>query len=283
MNDYIEIDNLVVFANHGVFDEEKRMGQRFMVSLRLYMDMSKAAYTDDIDKSVNYGEVCEFVTEFTKTHRSKLIEKAAQDIAYALLMKYPLISKAEVELKKPWAPIGLPLDNVLVRLTRKRTKAYISMGSNMGDKKGFLDFAVNELESNELCKVVKVSKYIETLPVGPVKQDNFLNACVEVETLLPPYDLLELLQSIENKANRVRTVHWGPRTLDLDIILYGRDIITDERLTVPHIEMVNREFVLKPLCEIAPYAYHPIKRMYVSELFEDLKTKEKRNDCTELL
>lgn len=283
MNDYIEIDNLVVFANHGVFDEEKRMGQRFMVSLRLYMNMSKAAYTDDIDESVNYGEVCEFVTEFTKTHRSKLIEKAAQDIAYALLMKYPLISKAEVELKKPWAPIGLPLDNVLVRLIRKRTKAYISMGSNMGDKNGFLDFAVNELESNELCKVVKVSKYIETLPVGPVKQDNFLNACVEVETLLPPYDLLELLQSIENKANRVRTVHWGPRTLDLDIILYGRDIITDERLTVPHIEMANREFVLKPLCEIAPYAYHPIKRMYVSELFEDLKTKEKRNDCTELL
>ena len=81
MNDYIEIDNLIVFANHGVFDEEKAMGQRFMISLKLYCDISVAANTDDINQSINYGEVCEFVTEFTKIHRAKLIEKAAQDIA----------------------------------------------------------------------------------------------------------------------------------------------------------------------------------------------------------
>ncbi len=283
MNDYIEIDNLIIFANHGVFDEEKTMGQRFMVSLRLYTNIAKAAKTDDITDSVNYGEVCEFVTEFTKTHRSKLIEKAAQDIAYALLLKYPLLGAVEVQFKKPWAPIGLPLDNVLVNVRRSRTMAYISLGSNTGDKKGYLDFAVEELKENKYCNVLKVSEYIETKPVGGVAQDDFLNACAEVETVLPPYEFLDLLNAVENKAGRTREIHWGPRTLDLDILLYGDEIITGERLTVPHIEMTKREFVLKPLCSIAPYAYHPTKREYASELLDKLKKEEDCNGNPRLL
>ena len=138
MNDYIEIDNLVVFANHGVFHEEKVMGQRFMISLKLYSDISTAANTDAITQSINYAEVCEFVIDFTKTHRVKLIEKAAQDIAYALLDKYRLLQKVEVQVKKPWAPIGLPLDNVLVNVTRGRVISYIGIGTNICDKKGYL-------------------------------------------------------------------------------------------------------------------------------------------------
>ena len=271
MNDYIEIDNLIVFANHGVFREEETMGQRFMISLKLYADISKAANTDDISNSINYGEVCSFVTEFTKTHRAKLIEKAAQDIAYALLKKYPLLKTVEVKLKKPWAPIGLPLDIVLVNVTRGRAVAYLGLGSNMGDKKGYLDFAVKEIGENPYCKVLKVSEYIETEPVGEVIQDNFLNACVAVETFLPPCDLLTLVNEIEIKAGRTREIHWGPRTLDIDILLYDELVVNSERLTIPHREMAKREFVLKPLSEIAPFAYHPIKHKYVSELLEELK------------
>lgn len=271
MNDYIEIDNLIVFANHGVFREEETMGQRFMISLKLYADISKAANTDDISNSINYGEVCSFVTEFTKTHRAKLIEKAAQDIAYALLEKYPLLKTVEVKLKKPWAPIGLPLDNVLVNVTRGRAVAYLGIGSNMGDKKGYLDFAVKSIEENPYCKILTVSDYIETEPVGEVEQDKFLNACIAVETFLPPYDLLALVNEIENKAGRTREIHWGPRTLDVDILLYDERVINSEKLTIPHREMTKREFVLKPLSEIAPYAYHPVKRKYISELLEDLK------------
>lgn len=271
MNDYIEIDNLIVFANHGVFREEETMGQRFMISLKLYADISKAANTDDISNSINYGEVCSFVTEFTKTHRAKLIEKAAQDIAYALLEKYPLLKTVEVKLKKPWAPIGLPLDNVLVNVTRGRAVAYLGIGSNMGDKKGYLDFAVKSIEENPYCKILNVSDYIETEPVGEVEQDKFLNACIAVETFLPPYDLLALVNEIENKAGRTREIHWGPRTLDVDILLYDERVINSEKLTIPHREMTKREFVLKPLSEIAPFAYHPIKHKYISELLEDLK------------
>ena len=271
MNDYIEIGNLIVFANHGVFREEETMGQRFMISLKLYADITKAANTDDISNSINYGEVCSFVTEFTKTHRAKLIEKAAQDIAYALLDKYPLLKTVEVKLKKPWAPIGLPLDNVLVNVTRGRVVAYLGLGSNIGDKKGYLDFAIKSIEENPYCKVVAVSDYIETKPVGEVVQDDFLNACVAVETFLPPCDLLALANEIESKAGRVREIHWGPRTLDVDILLYDELVLNSEKLTIPHREMAKREFVLKPLSQIAPFAYHPLKRKYVSELLEDLE------------
>ena len=271
MNDYIEIDNLVVFANHGVFHEEKVMGQRFMISLKLYSDISVAANTDDITQSINYGEVCGFVIDFTKTHRAKLIEKAAQDIAYALLDKYSLLQKVEVQVKKPWAPIGLPLDNVLVNVTRGRVISYIGIGSNIGDKKGYLDFAVKSLENNPQCKVLKVSDYIETEPVGEVEQDKFLNGCIKLETVLPPADLLGLLNEIENSAGRTREVHWGPRTLDMDILLYGDAVMDTQNLTIPHREMAKRAFVLEPLCEIAPYAYHPVKRKYACELLEDLK------------
>ena len=282
-NDYIEIDNLVVFANHGVFDEEKTMGQRFVISLKLYTDMAEAAESDDITNSVNYGEVCEYVTEFTKTHRAKLIEKAAQDVAYALLRKYPLLNGVEVQFKKPWAPVGLPLDNVLVNIKRKRTTAYISLGSNMGDKRAYLDFAVNSLNENDFCRVVKVSDYIETKPYGGVRQADFLNACAEIETVLPPFELLKLLNEIENKADRKREVRWGPRTLDLDLLLYGDEIITTEKLTVPHIEMAKREFVLKPLYSIAPYAYHPLKHKYVADIYEDLKKESESGGNPRLL
>ena len=270
MKDYIEIDNLIVFANHGVFDEEKTMGQRFMISLKLYTDVATAAKTDDITKSINYGEVCEFATEFTKTHRAKLIERAGEELAYALLDKYPTLSGIEVQFKKPWAPIGLPVDNVLVNITRRREVAYISLGSNMGDKKGYLDFAIDKLNKNPYCKVLKVSDYIETKPVGGVEQDDFLNACAEIETVLPPYELLALLNEIENEAGRVREIHWGPRTLDLDLLLYGNEIISTEKLTIPHIEMTKREFVLRPLAQIAPYALHPLKGERVADLLEAL-------------
>lgn len=271
MNDYIEINNLVVFANHGVFREEETMGQRFMISIRMFADISDAAKSDDISNSVNYGEVCAFVTEYTKSHRVKLIEKAAQDIAYALLDKYFMLKSVEVKVKKPWAPIGLPLEDVLVDVTRKREFAYIGIGSNVGDKKGYLDFAVKKLEENPHCRVLKVSDYIETEPVGGVEQDMFLNGCIELETVLPPYDLLELVNKIETDAGRTREIHWGPRTLDIDILLYGNRIITDEKLSVPHREMAKRAFVIEPLAQIAPYAYHPMKRKYVSELLEELE------------
>lgn len=270
-NDFIEISELTVFANHGVLPEEKTMGQKFSLSLRLYTDMTRAAATDDIYEAVNYAEVCAFVTEFTKSNTNKLIETAAENIAFALLERYPLITCVDVMLKKPWAPIGLPLDSVSVNITRKRNRAYIALGSNMGDKKAYLDMAVKEINESNYCNVKKISDFIVTAPVGGVEQEDFLNGCIEIETLLTPHGLLDLLQKIESKAGRERKIHWGPRTLDLDILLYNGEVINDETLIIPHPEMAKREFVLKPLSQIAPYAYHPVKREYAIDLLERIQ------------
>lgn len=265
-NDCIEIRDLVVFANHGVLPEEKSMGQKFVISMKLYTDMERAADTDDIADAVNYAEVCAFVTEFTKINRCKLIEAAADNIARALLMSYPTVSSVEITLKKPWAPIGLPLDSVAVKIKRSRARVYLSIGSNLGEKSEYLDFAVKSIEENEACILRKVSDYYETVPVGDVEQDNFLNACIALDTVLSPHELLDFVNSVESKAGRTREIHWGPRTLDIDILLYDDRVIHDERLTIPHREMHWRKFVLEPLVEIAPYAYHPVMNEYAVNL-----------------
>lgn len=271
MNDCIIIDNLTAFANHGVLPEEKTMGQKFLISLKLYMDIYPAAKNDDITKSVDYAEVCAFITEFTKKNRCRLIEAAAVSIADELLMRYTSITSVEITLKKPWAPIGLPVDQVAVNIVRSRHRAYIGIGSNLGDKRAYLDKAVDSLRDDRRCRVLRVSKFITTKPVGPVEQDDFLNGCIEIDTLYSPHELLDLLHEIENKAGRERIIHWGPRTLDLDILLYDSIMLHDDTLTIPHPEMRNREFVLAPLAEIAPFAIDPVTGKCAAALLEGLK------------
>ena len=130
---------------------------------------------------------------------------------------------------------------------------------------------MDQLGKDDYIKVNKVSSYITTKPYGNVEQDDFLNGCLEIETLYTPRELLSVINDIEQGAGRKRLIHWGPRTLDIDILLYDREIIMEEKLIIPHIEMSKREFVLKPLCEIAPFAYHPGFNKTVMELYDILK------------
>ena len=131
--------------------------------------------------------------------------------------------------------------------------------------------AVDELGNDAAISVRKVSEYIETEPYGPVEQDSFLNAVMEIETPLEAEELLSIIHDIEQEAGRERLVHWGPRTLDIDILLYDDEIINTESLNIPHVEMHKRDFVLKPLCEIAPYAYHPVLRKTAAMLLNELE------------
>lgn len=146
------------------------------------------------------------------------------------------------------------------------TKVYISFGSNMGDREQQIQNALALLEQLPETLVTNVSSLYETAPVGGVAQDDFLNGVAEVETQLTPIALLDELQDIERKLNRVRKIHWGPRTIDLDIVLFGDEVITQERLKVPHPFMHERSFVLIPLNEIAPDAVHPVLNRKISEL-----------------
>lgn len=278
--DEIHIEELEVFANHGVFPEENRLGQKFLISLTMYVDSRIAGKTDCLESSADYGDICRFMTEFTKANPRRLIETAAEDLAEAILIRYNILKGVTLELKKPWAPVGLPLKTVSVKITRFRHTACIGLGSNLGDKKAYLDNAVKALDETKGCHVKKVSSYYVTEPYGGVEQDDFLNACLILETLFTPEELLKRLHEIEQAAHRERLVHWGPRTLDLDILLYDDAVIETDDLIIPHSEMHLRSFVLQPLCEIAPNKRHPVLKKTVSQL-ADLLKKESERSLTE--
>lgn len=132
------------------------------------------------------------------------------------------------------------------------TEVYLSLGSNLGDREKYLKEAVKRLKSNKNIVLKKLSPIYETKPVGYLEQDNFLNAAILIETDLTPYELLDVTTSIEAELKRERTIKWGPRTIDIDILLYDGLILNDEKLTIPHPHMWERAFVLIPLRDINP-------------------------------
>lgn len=131
------------------------------------------------------------------------------------------------------------------------TAVYLSLGSNIGDRKDYLSRALQALDNLQQTQVCQVSSFYETAAWGKTDQDDFLNVCCRIETDLKPQKLLSYCQKIEKKLNRVRHEHWGPRTIDIDILLYGQQTINDDNLKVPHPYMTERAFVLVPLLEIA--------------------------------
>lgn len=272
--DKILIKNLEVFANHGVFPEENSLGQKFILSAVLYTDTRKAGLTDRLEASIHYGEVSMMMKEFVEQNTFKLLETVVEKLAFKMLTEIPGLQQVQLEIKKPWAPIGLPLETAAVEITRKWHTAYIALGSNMGEKEQYLQQAVKALDEDENCRVKAVSRFITTAPYGYTQQDDFLNGCLQLDTLLTTEELLDLLHSIEAKADRKREVHWGPRTLDLDIIFYDDLVMDTETLHIPHIDMHRRDFVLKPMAQIAPWVRHPVLGKTVSELLESLQEKQ---------
>lgn len=268
--DRIKIEDLEVFARHGVFREEKKLGQKFLVTAVLYTDTRRAGMTDELTASIHYGEVSAFIDEYLRSHTFDLIESAAERLAWELLLHTERLEKIELEIKKPWAPVGLPLKTVSVAIERGWHTAYIALGSNMGDREEYLRNAVEALDQVEGCMVRKVSEFIETPPYGVTDQADFLNGCLELRTLLHPEELLEEIHRIEKEAGRERIVRWGPRTLDLDIIFYDDLICQEDDLCIPHVEMHKRKFVLEPLAGIAPYKRHPATGQTVVEMLEKL-------------
>jgi dihydroneopterin aldolase/2-amino-4-hydroxy-6-hydroxymethyldihydropteridine diphosphokinase len=271
--DKIYIKDLQVYGYHGVNQQEKEMGQRFLITLELYLDLKIAGQTDDLNNTVNYGQLCVEVEEEFKKEIYCLIEKSAEKLAEFILQNYSLVSRVKVLVKKPWAPIGKPLEYAAVEIDRKWSTAYIALGSNLGNKEKNLKDAVKLIDSTLNTNLIKTSNIYETKPVGYLDQDNFLNCAVKVKTLLTPKALIHVLLGIEKQLKRERLIKWGPRTIDLDILLYDDIITCDEEVIIPHPRMHERMFVLKPLCDIAPYYMHPILHKRIIELMENIEEK----------
>ncbi|MFW6457376.1 MAG: 2-amino-4-hydroxy-6-hydroxymethyldihydropteridine diphosphokinase [Planctomycetota bacterium] len=158
-------------------------------------------------------------------------------------------------------------------MSREHT-AYIGLGSNLGQRAKNLAGALESIDDQPRIRLIKKSTFIETEPVGGPPQGSYLNAAAEIRTTLEPAELLRTLQTIENAFGRERPIRWGPRTLDLDLLLYGQRVIKTHDLQVPHPRMHRRRFVLGPLREIAPHAFHPELNQSVEELFQSLTSPD---------
>ncbi len=147
-----------------------------------------------------------------------------------------------------------------------RETALVAIGSNLGDREAHLSFAVEQLKTLPRTRVVKVSPFIESRPVGGPPQHDFLNGAVVLDTSLPPVELLRRLMEIEKKRGRVRVVKDGPRVLDLDLVMHGSAICETAELTLPHPRFRERRFVLEPAVAIAPHLRDPVTGKSLSEL-----------------
>jgi 2-amino-4-hydroxy-6-hydroxymethyldihydropteridine diphosphokinase len=145
--------------------------------------------------------------------------------------------------------------------------AHIALGANLGDRRANIDRAIDLLRDTPNIRVTKISTFLENPAIGgPPDSPPFLNAVAEIETTLPPRDLLARLLDIEKTLGRQRRQKWDPRLIDLDLLLYGDEILNAPDLSIPHPLMHTRRFVLEPLKEIAPDAIHPILKMRIADL-----------------
>ncbi len=148
---------------------------------------------------------------------------------------------------------------------------YLGLGSNLGDKKNYLDQAIDEITKLKNTKLIRTSSMIVTAPYGKTDQPDFMNCVIELDTDLEPEELMKKCLYIENQLGRIRNEKWGPRTIDIDMLFYEDEIINSELLVLPHPQLHKREFVLTSLNELCPDLVHPILNKKIRNIFMELK------------
>ncbi len=270
----IIIEGLEVTACHGVNAEEKVQPQRFVFCVEAEAEIWRAARTDSVDDTVSYSTMKKKIVAFATQNSFDLIETLADRTALMLLDEFDSLSGVTVTVKKPDAPMSGKFDYVAVTARRQWTRVYLALGSNLGDRDGYLDMAMDSLQGDVRFRRVKESARIRTAPYGGVAKGEFVNSAVEADTCCSPSELLDFAHGVEAKAHRERKEHWGDRTLDVDVIFFGDEVVYTDELKVPHPDMANRRFVLEPLAELAPHFVHPALGRTVKELLEELEERE---------
>lgn len=273
--DEIRIEMLEVRANHGLLEEERIKGQIFHVNAVLYTDIHRAGREDNSFFTTDYSEVCQFITTWMQKNTYQLLEAVAEKLSKAILLKYEKIVAIDLEIRKPQAPMPLPFGCVSVKVHRSWHTAYLAVGSNIGDRVNFISGAIRALSAHPQIRVKKVSDLIPSRPYGIKDQEDFLNGALEIDTLLEPEELLEAVHDMENATGRVRVRHWGPRTLDIDILFYDKLIYESDNVVIPHQDMHNRDFVLEPLSTLAPGYRHPVLGKTVIQLLQEIKEENR--------
>lgn len=265
MPDQIKLDAIRVAGTIGVLTEEQQRAQPFEVDLVLDIDASAAGHSDDLAESVDYGVPIAIAHRVVANERHQLLERVATRIAEEILTTAG-VDAVEVTVRKLKVPVAEDVRSSAVTIRRSRVDAlrrparcvtaYLAMGSNLGDRRRNLRRAIERLAVDRPGRMVRVtglSGVYETDPVGgPGNQGPFLNLVAEVETTLDPFQLLEHCLAVEAAGGRERSVRWGPRTIDIDVLLYGDVRIESPELTLPHPRMWERRFVLEPLSDLAP-------------------------------
>jgi len=264
MLDRISITGLRVRGYHGVFEHERTDGQDFVVDAVLWLDTAPAAAADDLSLTADYGAIADRLAAVVAGEPVALIETLAGRLAAACLADES-VQEAEVTVHKPAAPVTQQFTDIALTIRRSRRhprhppasrQIVLSLGSNLGDRMASLQRGVDQLCGDGL-DCLAVSSVYETDPVGGVEQADYLNVVVLAASSLPAHDILARCAAAETAAGRVRTVRWGPRTLDVDIVSCDAEISADPVLTLPHPRAHERAFVLVPWLELDPQAMLP--------------------------
>jgi len=272
-NDFIKVTNMKVFANHGVLEEEKKNGQDFYLNAKVYVDMRKAGISDKLEDTINYDLVCTYLAEVFAERVFDTIEAAAEYTLQEIIVNFPSIEAMELEVRKPHAPLTYVPEDISVTIYREWHTVYLSFGSNVGNPTGHINEAISILKNPYAIRNVKRSDLFVTKPYGPVEQNDFVNGCLEMETYMDPEELVEYIHEIEDYFERDRSIHWGPRPIDLDIVFFDEYIYNSNTLTIPHADMENRMFVLEPLSQLCPGRRHPVWGKTVAQLKKELSER----------
>lgn len=269
-NDFIKVTNLKIFAYHGVLAEEKKNGQDFFLNAKVYVNMRQAGLTDKLEETINYDQVCIFLAEVFAEKQFDTIEAAAEYTVQEIMVNFPTIEAMELEVRKPHAPLTYVPEDISVTIYREWHTVYLSFGSNMGNPTGHINEAITMLKDPYAIRNVKLSELFVTKPYGPVEQNDFVNGCLEMETYMDPEELVNYIHYIEDYFERDRSIHWGPRPIDLDIVFFDDYVYNSKTLTIPHADMENRMFVLEPLSQLCPGRRHPVWGKTVAQMKKEL-------------
>ncbi|QOD44490.1 2-amino-4-hydroxy-6-hydroxymethyldihydropteridine diphosphokinase [Clavibacter zhangzhiyongii] len=266
--DRILLTGLRVQAHHGVLAQERRDGQPFVIDLEVALDLAPAGGSDELGRTLHYGELAEEVAAAAERDPVDLIETLAERIADVVLA-HPVARSVRVTVHKPDAPIAVPFDDVAVVIERRSTlpapgeavRAVVAVGSNLGDRRATIASAVARIDDVPGLRVVRSSELVESVAVTPAGEDptkpGYLNGVVLVDARVGPHALLDALAGIERDLGRVRAERWGDRIIDLDVVAFGDARIHDDRLTLPHPRAAERAFVLGPWLQADPDAELP--------------------------